>query len=109
MSRPPKIHIESLSEAEHAEMLRTRQRVVDWARHIEIDPAIAFGKPRVRGTRIAAEFILDLYAAGWTDEQVLKSYPTLTRESIRAVFAYAAECVSEKQISLRSNAPNHVE
>lgn len=97
MSRPTKIPTEQMTEAEFDELVRTRERVVDWERFLAIDPEIAFGKPRIKGTRLAAEFILDLYAAGWSDAQVLESYPNLTIEAIRAVFAYAAECVSEKQ------------
>lgn len=49
------------------------------------------GKPVVKGTRLAVDFILDLFASGWTAEQVLENYPTLTPESLKAVFAYAAE------------------
>ncbi len=97
MTRSTKISIEQMSAAEFEDLTRTRQRVVDWERFIAIDPEIVFGKPHVKGTRLAAEFILDLYAAGWSDAQVLASYPTLTLDAIRAVFAYAAECLSEKQ------------
>jgi uncharacterized protein (DUF433 family) len=49
------------------------------------------GKPIVKGTRLAAEFILKLYAAGWTEQQILENYPTLTSEALRAVFAFLAE------------------
>lgn len=78
--------------------LMKRVPVIDWRRSIEIDPNTAFGKPVVRGTRLAAEFILDLYAGGWTDQDVLTSYPDLTIEDLRAVFAFAADCVATKQI-----------
>lgn len=60
------------------------------------DPAILGGKPIVRGTRLAVEFILGLFADGWTQDQVLESYPTLTPERLRAVFAYAAETLAER-------------
>lgn len=85
-----------LTEAEFDELMK-RKPVLDWSRHIHLDPTIAFGKPVVRGTRIAAEFVLDLYALGWTDEQILESYPHLSRDALRAIFAYAADCVAEKQ------------
>lgn len=54
------------------------------------DPAILGVKPTVRGTRLSAEFLLRLYADGWTHEEVLYSYPALTAASLRALFAYAA-------------------
>ena len=64
---------------------------VDWRQYIHSDKAVLAGKPVVRGTRMAVDFILGLFAAGWTEQQVLESYPTLTSEAIYAVFAFAAE------------------
>lgn len=87
---------EELTEEEFLALMK-REPVLDWSQYIHIDPNIAFGKPVVRGTRMAAEFILDLYAMGWTDEQVLEGYSHLSREALRAIFAYAADCVAEKQ------------
>jgi uncharacterized protein (DUF433 family) len=46
------------------------------------------------------EFLLGLFAVGWTEEQVLENYPTLDAEAIRAVFAFAAEHVREESVSL---------
>ncbi|MEZ8219955.1 Protein of unknown function (DUF433) [Candidatus Fervidibacteria bacterium JGI MDM2 JNZ-1-D12] len=43
-------------------------------------------------------FTLQLLAAGWSVEQILENYPTLTPEALRAVFAFAAECVEEVQL-----------
>jgi uncharacterized protein (DUF433 family) len=71
---------------------------VNWEEHIHSDPAILVGKPVVRGTRLAVEFILELFAAGWTPEQVLESYPTLTEDGLRAVFAYAAEVMHSERL-----------
>lgn len=62
-----------------------------WQDFITADTSVLAGKPVVRGTRLAADFLLGLFAAGWTQEQVLSSYPQLTPEALRAVFAYAAE------------------
>jgi uncharacterized protein (DUF433 family) len=69
---------------------------VRWADHIESRPDAAGGKPVVRGTRLSVDFILGLFAAGWTQEQVLENYPALTPEALRAVFAYAAEILHEE-------------
>ena len=71
---------------------------MDWHKYVVMDPQVAAGKPVVRGTRLTAEFLLGLFAAGWTEEQVLENYPTLTPEAIRAVFAYAAEALSEETV-----------
>ena len=58
---------------------------------ISLDPAIRFGKPCVRGTRIAVGDILGYLAGGTSEDQVLTDFPQLTREDIRACLAYAAE------------------
>ncbi len=71
---------------------------MDWREYIHSDPDILVGKPVVKGTRLAVEFILGLFAAGWTEQQVLESYPTLTLDAIRAVFAFAAECLREEAL-----------
>jgi uncharacterized protein (DUF433 family) len=69
------------------------------------DPQILGGKPTVRGTRLAVDFILGLFAAGWTQQQVLESYPSLTPETLRAVFEYAAEMLGdETQVPIRPDA-----
>jgi uncharacterized protein (DUF433 family) len=71
---------------------------MDWRQYIHADPDILLGKPIVKGTRLAVEFILRLYAAGWTEKQILENYPTLTSEALRAVFAFAAECMREEAL-----------
>lgn len=56
-----------------------------WHDYIHSDPDILLGKPVVKGTRLAVDFLLSLFAAGWTPEQILENYPTLTPEALRAV------------------------
>ncbi len=58
---------------------------------ISIDPTVRFGKPCVRGTRIAVGDVLGYLASGMSDDQLLADFPQLTREDIRACLAYAAE------------------
>lgn len=75
---------------------------MDWREHIHSDPAILSGKPVVKGTRLSVEFLLGLFAAGWTEEQVLENYPTLDAQALRAVFAFAAESTrDERALELR--------
>lgn len=71
---------------------------MSWEGHIHSDPAILSGKPVVKGTRLAVDFLLGLLGAGWTPEQILESYPTLTAEALRAVFAFAAESLQEESV-----------
>lgn len=69
-----------------------------WRQRITIDPTILVGKPVVRGTRLAVEFVLDLIAAGWAFDEILANYPGLTVEDIRACVAYAKDVVAEKRV-----------
>ena len=70
----------------------------DWRERITVDPAVLVGKPVVRGTRLAVEFILDLVAGGWSFDEVLANYPGLTVEDIRACVAYAKDVLSEERV-----------
>ncbi len=57
---------------------------MSWRERIIIDPAILTGKPVVKGTRIAVELIIDLLAQGWSESEILRSYPGLKHEDIQA-------------------------
>ena len=70
---------------------------LDWRAYIHADPNILVGKPVIRGTRLSVEFLLRLFAVGWTHEQLLDSYPNLTADALRAVFAYAAAAAAEER------------
>jgi uncharacterized protein (DUF433 family) len=71
---------------------------MEWREYIHSDPEILRGKPVVKGTRLAVEFILGLFAADWKEEEVLENYPTLSHEALQAVFAFAAECIREESL-----------
>jgi len=71
---------------------------IDWKEFIHSDPEVLLGKPVVKGSRLSVEFILGLFAEGWTEQQVIANYPTLTRERLRAVFAFAADCMREESL-----------
>ena len=62
---------------------------------IVVDPEILAGKPVIRGTRLAVEFILELLAAGRSENEILADYPGLTREDILACFSYASYLAHE--------------
>ena len=65
---------------------------------IEVNPKICHGKARIKGTRIMVSVILDNLAEGLSPEEIIKEYPPLTLEDIRAVLAYAAELAREEDI-----------
>jgi uncharacterized protein (DUF433 family) len=73
---------------------------MDWQHRIVVDPRILVGKPVVRGTRIAVEFIVDLLGQGWSEADILRNYPTVTTEDIRACLAYAGAVLKNERIFL---------
>ena len=70
----------------------------EWKERITVDPKVLAGKPIIKGTRIAVEFILELLANGWTNEKILKNYPQLKKEDVIAVLKYATEILTEEKI-----------
>lgn len=71
---------------------------LDLLNRITIDPHILVGKPVVKGTRLAVEFIVDLLAQGWTEPDILKNYPGLKREDILACLAYVSEVLHAEKV-----------
>jgi len=71
---------------------------MNWENYIHSDPQILVGKPVVKGTRLSVEFILGLFSTGWTEQQILENYPTLTKESLRAIFAFTCECMRDMNL-----------
>jgi len=71
---------------------------MNWQDRVVIDPAILVGKPVVRGSRLAVEFIVDLLAQGWSQEDILRNYPGLTHEDIAACLAYASSLLKAERV-----------
>ncbi len=71
---------------------------MNWQKYIHSDPDVLLGKPTVIGTRLAVDFILELLANGWTEEQLYESYPRLTPEALRAIFAYAGAGIRNESL-----------
>lgn len=72
-------------------MLELNSRIV-------IDPAILVGKPIVRGTRISVQQVLGHLADGWTADEIVEEYPSLTLNDIAACLGYARDLVAEEVI-----------
>lgn len=64
---------------------------MDLLSRISIDPAVRFGKPCVRGTRMTVGDVLGYLAAGMSEAAILADFPQLTHEDILACLAFAAE------------------
>ena len=65
---------------------------------VELDPEVLLGKPIIRGTRIPVQLIVKLIAQGWKNEEILKEYPVLKEENIRAALLYAEKVLEEEEI-----------
>ena len=80
------------------------QSSVPFGRHMSLDdrivtdPGILTGKPIIKGTRLAVEFIIELLANRWTEDQILANYPGITREDVAACLAYAAERLKSERV-----------
>jgi uncharacterized protein (DUF433 family) len=69
-----------------------------WPERAVIEPEVLAGKPVVRGTRLAVEFILESLAAGQSEAAILANYPGLTRDDILACLAYASYLAHEYKV-----------
>jgi uncharacterized protein (DUF433 family) len=65
---------------------------------ISVDAKIMVGKPIIRGTRIPVELIVRMLAQGVPESDILREYPRLKLEDIRAALAYAAETLANEDI-----------
>ncbi|HXK58262.1 MAG TPA: DUF433 domain-containing protein [Acidobacteriota bacterium] len=73
---------------------------MDWREYISADPDRCHVRACIKGTRIFVSVILDNLAAGESQESILRSYPSLSLEAIRAAIAYAADLAREEVLSL---------
>jgi uncharacterized protein (DUF433 family) len=75
---------------------------MDWKERIIADPMICHGKACIRGTRIMVSVILDNLAEGITEAEILKSYPSLKPDDVKATISYAAELTRERLVPVPS-------
>jgi len=73
---------------------------MNWRERIVTNPQICHGKACIRGTRIMVSVVLDNLAAGVSLEEILKSYPSLTRQDVDAAIGYAAELARESVVDI---------
>ncbi|MEO8057957.1 MAG: DUF433 domain-containing protein [Burkholderiales bacterium] len=77
---------------------------MEWQGRIVTDSESLFGKPRIAGTRIGVEFLLDLLASGWSEAKILEEYPHLKPDDLQAVFAFVRDCLKDESFILQSKA-----
>lgn len=65
---------------------------------ITIDPNICNGKPIIRGKRITVQSIIEFLSAGETQEEILKQYPSLEPEDIKACLKFASQIMDRNYI-----------
>jgi uncharacterized protein (DUF433 family) len=71
---------------------------MNWQSRITINPNILVGKPIIKGTRIAVEFVIDLLAQGWSTDEILRNYPGITIEDIQACLGYASATLKSEKV-----------
>jgi uncharacterized protein (DUF433 family) len=71
---------------------------MSWEDRIAIEPTVLVGKPVVKGTQLAVEFIIDLLAQGWSEAQILDNYPGLTSEDVHACLSYASAALRDEKV-----------
>jgi uncharacterized protein (DUF433 family) len=69
---------------------------MDWREYVTVDPHICHGKACIKGTRVMVSTVLDNLAAGLPVDEIMHSYPSLTKQAILAALAYAAELAREQ-------------
>jgi uncharacterized protein (DUF433 family) len=71
---------------------------MDWQARITLNPDILVGKPVIKGTRLAVEFIIDLLAQGWSIDEILRNYPGITVMDIQACLCYASASLKSEKV-----------
>ena len=69
-----------------------------WQERITINPNVLTGKPVIKDTRLAVEFIIELLANGWAEDEILQNYPGVTHEDILACLEYAGAMLKAEKV-----------
>jgi uncharacterized protein (DUF433 family) len=73
---------------------------MDWREYITVDPTVCHGRACIKGTRIMVSVVLDNLAADLTPDEIVASYPSLSREAVLAAMTYAAELARERIVAI---------
>ena len=77
---------------------------MDWHGRIVTTADTLFGRPRIAGTRIGVDFVLELLASGWSGQRILDEYPQLKADDLQAVFAFVRDCLKDEDFVLQAKA-----
>jgi uncharacterized protein (DUF433 family) len=77
---------------------RRKGDAMNWEERIVVNPQVLVGKPVIKGTRIAVEFVIDLLGRGWPVERILREYDHLTAEDLQACLAYASDVLKSEHV-----------
>lgn len=77
---------------------------MSWQTRIVTTPETLFGRPRIAGTRIGVDFVLELLASGWSSQRILDEYPHIQPEDLQALFAFVRECLRDEAFVLQARA-----
>ena len=72
--------------------------IVEWRQYLVNDPEVCSGKLTAKGTRVLVDEILGTLADTDSTDEVLRHYPSLKREHVRAALSYAAELAHEESL-----------
>jgi uncharacterized protein (DUF433 family) len=79
-------------------LIRDQNMDQELLNRIVVDPKVMVGKPVIRGTRIPVELLVRMVAQGIAETEILREYPHLEVEDIRAALTYAAEVVAGEDV-----------
>jgi uncharacterized protein (DUF433 family) len=65
---------------------------------IVLDSAVLVGKPVIRGTRLAVDFVIGLMADSWTEADILRNYPGVSHDDVAACLAYARDVLRSEKV-----------
>jgi len=71
---------------------------VPWRERIIVDPKIHHGDPCIKGTRVPVSILIGSLADGMTESEIIKEYPQLKPEDVKAALAYAAEVMQQEHL-----------
>ncbi len=72
--------------------------MIDFTNHIDSDPKVMLGKPKIKGTRITVELILKKLADGYDTKEIIGMYPHIKLEDVLASIAYAASVIENEEV-----------
>lgn len=69
-----------------------------WQNRISIDPDVLVGKPTIKGTRLAVDFIIELLSQGWSNDDILRNYPGISVANRYACLSYASAALKSERV-----------